>query len=318
MINYLARQIPAWAHPSHPILQYELAHVHHTRSRRQQIVAIFFVMLGLGLGGYLYAINAPADDNITAFIWRVLYFPLVLMQVLTSIVALAYGVASVNKARSQNTWDALRTTENGTAFALRARWIAILYRLRLPILMIMLARIILIIGMLRDVGAYDGLYLVMLTANLSNTLPIEWLGLWVIALIMTLNILLPLTMIAFATGLGILISVMVHTRIYAVTAQIFLTMLQLITTIGMGLALSQTLNGTLSLSKEALFALVLGYSSFGDWGLLYAQLNTIGELWSIVPYGLFIAVILVAVMLLQHALTDGMLSLAVHLSESHE
>jgi hypothetical protein len=135
---------------------------------------------------------------------------------------------------------------------------------------------------------------------------------------MTLNILLPLTMIAFATGLGILISVMVHTRIYAVTAQIFLTMLQLITTIGMGLALSQTLNGTLSLSKEALFALVLGYSSFGDWGLLYAQLNTIGELWSIVPYGLFIAVILVAVMLLQHALTDGMLSLAVHLSESHE
>lgn len=317
MISYLARQIPAWAHPSHPILQYELAHLRHAGSRQQQIIAIFLVMLGFGLGGYLYAINTPAD-NITAFIWHALYFPLVFVQVLTSIVALSYGVASVGKSRSQNTWDALRTTESGTAFALRARWIAILYRLRLPILIIMLARLILIIGMLRDLGAYNGLYPMILTANLPNILPSEWLGLWVIALIMTLNIVLPLTMIAFVAGLGILISVMVQTRIYAVTIQIFLSTLHVVTTIGMGLVLAQTLDGTLSLSKEALFALVLSYSHFGDWGLLYTQLNTIGELWSIVPYGLLVAIILVVVMLLQHTLIDGMLSLAVHLSESHE
>lgn len=321
MIKQLTRQIPDWAHPSHPILQYELSRLKETGSWHGKIVALFLLVLVLGLGGYLYATyiyQSPTKGNITDLAWRALYFPTLLVQIITAIASLSYGIESISKERSQNTWDNLRATESGAEFTLRARWIAILYRLRLPIMMILMVRIVLVIGMLSDIGAYSGLYPEMLTSNLTPPIPDWRIGLLVISLIMTLNILLPLTMIASSAGIGILISVAIKDRAYMVAIQVILTIFQILVTAGLLIALSQVLSGTLDLSDEALFALVLGYSSFGDWGLLFAQLGSVGEIWAIVPYGLLIGVALIGIMLLQSALTDGMLSLAVRLSENSE
>ncbi len=321
MIKQLTRQIPDWARPSHPILQYELSRLKESGTWQGRILALFLFMLILGLGGYLYATyiyQSPTKGNITDLAWRALYFPTLLVQVITAIAALSYGIGSIGKERSNNTWDHLRATASGAEFTLRARWIAILYRLRVTIIAILLVRFVLIIGILYDMTAYSGLYVEMLTANLTPAIPDWRIGLLVIALIMTLNILLPLTMIASAAGIGILISVAIKERAYTVATQVILTSFQVIVTVGLLIALSQFLSGALELSDEALFALVLGYSSFGDWGLLLAQLGSVGEIWAIVPYGILIGVALILIMLLQSAITDGMLALAVRFSESRE
>jgi hypothetical protein len=65
-------------------------------------------------------------------------------------------------------------------------------------------------------------------------------------------------------------------------------------------------------------ALFTAYSSFGDWGMLFLQLGSLGEIWTIVPYGIFIGIGIVIIMLIQSAMTDGILSLAVKLSEHRE
>lgn len=321
MINFLSSQIPDWARPSHPILQYELSRLKTVGIWRTRVISLFVLMLILGLLGYVYATyiyESPTKGNITDFAWRALYFPTLFLQIITNILALSLGIGSIGQERSNKTWDNLRATENGAEFILRARWIAILYRLRGIIIAILLVRVVLVLGMLYDLTAFGGLYAEMLTANITPAVPSWHYGLIVIALLMTINLLLPLTMIASSAGIGILISVAIKDRAYSGTIQIILVFLQLAVTIGLIIGISQFLSGGLELPDEALFALFLAHSSFGDWGLLFAQLGSVGEIWAIVPYGILIGLGLVIIMLIQSAITDGMLSLAVRLSEGRE
>jgi hypothetical protein len=321
MLRLLTSQLPEWARPNHPILQYELAHLKQVRSRQKRFFQLLMLALILGLGGYLYATYlyvSPTQGNITDLAWRTLYFPTLLVQIVTSILALSLGINSVGQERSNHTWDNLRATEIGAELTLRTHWIAILYRLRAPIIAILLVRVTLIIGLLYDITAYGGLYPEMLTKNLTPLVADARIGLVVLAFIMTASILLPITMIGFSASVGILISVGIKDRTYSATLQAIFTFVQLLIIIGLLIATSQFLMGQLTLSDSALLALFMGYSSFGDWGLLFLQLGSVGEIWAIVPYGLFIGVGLVVLMLVQSAVTDSMLWLAVKLSESRD
>ncbi len=313
--------LPDWARPENPILQYELAQAKQPASRRMRFVQLLVIALMLGLPGHLYATHihdAPTAGHISDLAWRSLYFPTLLVQVVTAATALSLGIGSVGQERSRQTWDHLRATAVGASLTLRTRWIAILYRLRAPILAILLVRLILLIGMLYDLTAFGGLYVEMLSGNATPTLADWRIGLLVIALMMAVSLLLPLTMIAASGGIGILISVAVKDRVYIVMAQVTLVLAQVALAVGLHLAVSQVLLGSIRLSDSALFALFLGYSSFGDWGLLFAQLGSLGEIWALVPYGIFIGVGLMAGMLLQAAVADGILWLAGRLSESRE
>jgi hypothetical protein len=321
MLKFLISQLPDWARPNHPILQYELAPLKQVESRKTRFLKILILALILGLGGYLYATTiyvSPTQNNITDLAWRTLYFPTLLIQVITSILALSLGISSVGQERHNRTWDNLRATEIGAELTLRTRWIAILYRLRAPIIAILLVRVVLLIGLLYDITAFGGLYPEMLTQNLTPIVADARIGLVVLVFIMTATMLLPITMIASSAGIGLLISVGIKNRTYSATLQAILILIQLLVTIGLLIALSQFLLGQLDLTGSALFTLFMGYSSFGDWGLLFLQLGSVGEIWAIVPYGIFIGIGLVVLMLIQSAVTDGMLWLAVKLSESRE
>ena len=321
MREFLKSQLPEWARDDHPILQYELAHLKAFESQQARFIQVLIIALLLGVGGYLYATLiyvSPTQGNITDLAWRTLYFPTLLVQIITSILALSFGINSVGQQRSNHTWDNLRATEIGAELSLRTRWVAILYRLRAPIIAILLVRFVLIIGLLYDITAFGGLYPEMLTKNLTPMVGDAKTGLIVLAFIMTANMLLPLTMIGASASIGILISVGISNRVYSAIIQILFTLAQVILTIGILIAISQFLLGQLDLSNSALLALFVGYSSFGDWGLLFLQLGSVGEIWAIVPYGLFIGIGLVVLMLIQSAVTDGMLSLAVRLAESRE
>lgn len=321
MRKLLTSQLPDWARPDHPILQYELAHLKKSFPLRVRFIQILMIALLLGLVGYLYATYiyvSPTRGNWSDLAWRMLYFPTLLVQAATAIVALSYGIGSIGQERNRRTWDNLRATEVGAEMTLRTRWIAILYRLRLPILAILMVRIVLLAGMVYDITAFGGQYTEMLMQNITPTLPEPRLGLVMVALMMTANILVPLTMIASAAALGILISVMIRNRAYSATMQVILGFFILMVTIGLLLIISQVLQGQLELDDTALLAVFLAYSGFGDWGLLLAQMGSAGEIWVIVPYGVFIGGALVVLMLIQSAISDGMIWLAVKLSESRE
>lgn len=310
--------LPEWARAEHRLLQYELSHFRAAGRRRGiliQLVALS-AMLGGSAALYVATVHNPASGaNLTSLIWRSLYYPTLVLQLLTVIMALALGAAAVGRERRRKTWDNLRATEFGAGLALRARWAGILYRLRAPIMLILLTRVILIAGMLYDLTAFGGLYAQMLGAHARPPLP-EWrLDLVLIALAVTVNIVLPPLQIAAAAAFGILLSVAIRERIYSAAVLLLAVATQLAFAAAGALAIAQMLRVDAPAAGDWSYALLLGFSAFGDWGLLLAQLGSLGEIWHRVPYGSTISFCLLIPLIALSLAADGMMWLAARLSE---
>ena len=313
--------LPYWARPEHPILQYELANLRLSGSRWKSIIQLLLLALLLGSGGYLYAGSTSTDTgagNLADFIWRCLYFPSILVQSATVLSALAFGIGSVETDRSRQTWDSLRVTEIGAGLTLRTRWVAIFYRLRAPILALLMARLFLVLGMIVDMTAFGGGYLRVLGSALVDSGYGWWITLPMIVLLMTANLLLPLTIVGAASALGILISVAIKQRLFAITVQLVLSV-TVVVGVAVGLfGVTSALQGHLIASDSLLFFLFLGYSGFVDGGLLFANLGSLGAVWKILQNGTFMSLGIVIILTLQALLIDGCLSLAIRLSERGE
>ena len=312
--------LPEWAKPDHRLLQYELA---QARGKGGRIgLKLQLVLLSLLIGGsallYAAATRSPESAaNLTGLFWRSIYYPTLVLQVITMIMAFALGAAAVGGERSRKTWDHLRVTEFGAGVALRARWVGILYRLRAPILLIFLVRLFLVGGVVYDLTAFGGLYAAMLGAQ--ATPPLLWrLDLLLIALAVLVIMLLPLAAIATVAALGILVSVAVKERVYAAVIQIVVVAAQLVASLSGALVIAQTIARDAPGAGDWSYALFYGYSAFGDWGLLLAQLGSLGEIWHRVPYGSTIVVGLAPVLAGLGFAADGMMWLAGRLSESGE
>ena len=310
--------LPEWARVEHPLLQYEISHFRAAGRRRGLTIQLISLLLLLGGSAALYGVastNPASGVNLTSLIWRSLYYPTLVLQLMTAIMALALGASAVGGERRRNTWDNLRATEFGAGLALRARWAGILYRLRAPIILILVTRVILIAGMLYDLTAFGGFYAQMLGAQARPPLP-EWrLDLLLIALAVTVNIVLPTLQIAAAAAFGILLSVAIRERIYTAAILILVAATQLAFAAAGALAIAQLLQVDAPAVSAWSYALVLGYSAFGDWGLLLAQLGSLGEIWHRVPYGSTISFCLLLLVFAMSLVADGMMWLAARLSE---
>lgn len=311
--------LPEWAQPDHPLLQYERSHFRRHGGRGGFIVQLSLLSILLGGAAAVYAalVARPAGAaNLTNLFWQSVYYPTLVLQLLTMIMALTFGASAVGGERSRKTWDNLRVTEFGAGLALRSRWAGILYRLRAPITLILLVRLLLIAGILYDLTAFGGLYPVILGAQAKPPLP-EWrLDLLLIALAATAVVLLPILQIAAVAAFGILISVAVRERIYAFIIQMLVVALQLTFAAAGGLAIAQMMQSDATAASDWSYALFVGYSAFGDWGLLLAQLGSLGEIWHRVPFGSSISLGLMILVLALGLAADGMMWLAGRLSES--
>jgi hypothetical protein len=127
MIQRLSGQLPTWARPSHPVLRYELGKVQRASRRVRLLRAFGVVMLGLLLvvGGYLAAtglLARPAGQSLTEIANAILFWPLLVIQVILRIGALMFTSNAVSDEVRRQNWDNLRATTAGAELALRARW----------------------------------------------------------------------------------------------------------------------------------------------------------------------------------------------------
>ena len=311
--------LPEWARPDHPLLQYELSRFDGDGGRRRLAAHVTVLSLLLVGSSALYAatvVRPASAANLTGVVWQSIYYPSLVLQLLTFVMALTLGAAAVGGERSRKTWDNLRVTEFGAGLALRARWAGTLYRLRAPIIVMLLVRFILIIGILYDLTAFGGLYAQMLGAQARPPLP-EWrLDLLLIALAVTVNIALPFLQIALVAAFGIFLSVAIRERIYCVVVQILIVAIQLAFAVAGAFAIAQMLPNAGPAASGWSYALFFGYSAFGDWGLLLAQLGSLGEIWRQAPFGTTIGPGLMVLVIALALAADGMMWLAARLSES--
>ena len=317
MISRLRRRLPAWARLGNPLLPYELAKAQGRPVSRGIPLQFAAILLLLGLAAALYAGAFGLGDsgNWSARLWRSVYFPVLALQVITASLALILGAAAVNAERSRKTWDKLRVTETGAGLALRARWLGILYRLRAPLAAIMLLRLLLALGALLELSAFGGHYVKMLSAEATPLLDDWRLGLLLIALSTALSLAQPLVMIGSAAALGLFLSVTVAERLYSAAIQIVVIALVAAFVVIASAGVAEILAGRLIMSGAAKFALVLAYSSYGDWGLLLAHLGSLGAVWGRVPAGAFVSLGMSALLVVQALVADGLMSLAEQVSE---
>ena len=319
MISRLRKRLPAGTRAPlrNPLLHYELA---KARGRLAgpgfalQLTALI-ALLGLSAALYAAALGAPDAGNFSARLWQSLYFPALALQACALMLALALGAASVDAERNRKTWDKLRVTEAGAGLALRARWLGILYRLRAPIAAILLLRLLLALAALVELSAFGGHYVQMLSAGAAPALGDWRIGLLLISLSVALSLAQPLAMIAAAAALGLMLSVTVAERLYSALLQIALAVIYAALLLAASAGAAGILEGRLIMSDPAQFAVILLYSSFGDWGLLLAQLGSRGQVWARVPAGPYVCVGMAALLLIQAFIADGLMSLVERISE---
>lgn len=309
--------LPDWARPEDPVLQYELARRRLIGSRRKSALQFFLLALLLAGGGYLYARGDAGGENLVDLLWRCLYFPSLMLQAAALLAALAFGIGSVEADRSRQTWDSLRVTELGVEMTLRARWMGILYRLRTPISALLLVRLIMVAGMTVNMTAFGGGYLRVLSSS-AGAAPDLWITLLLVILLMTAHILLPLATLGVAGALGILISVTIKQRLFALIFQFVLSAVAVLAVAAGLFAVTSALQSRLTAPDGLLFLLFLAYSGFADGGMLLANLGSLGAVWGLLPQGAYLSIGLLLILALEAFLIDGCLGLAIRLSERGE
>lgn len=307
--------MPEWA--KNPLMEFEWLYSGANRPRRGFVTQLLVLVVLLALTSLAYRISTQAtgsSQNLTIIVWQSLYFPILTLQGLTSIAALFLGVTALDAQRQGDTWDNLRVTEFGAALALRARWMSILYQLRAPVALILMVRLMLALLMLCDLPAFGGHYIRMLSAG-APTLPAGLaIPLLSVAVSGTACILLPLLNIASSAALGIVLGNAIRERLFVVLVQLIIVVALIIFVAFASFAVSQVMQDALAVPETMLTLLLLSYSAYGDWGLLFIQLDSLGAIWQRLPLGVFAGFALAAVAFAQALIADGLIRLAVRVA----
>jgi hypothetical protein len=316
--------LPEWAHPQHPVLRYVLGSlpVSTPRARLGRVLLVALLGVLLVLGGYILAtgyLQNPAGQHLTDSALAIMFWPAIVIQVVVSIAALSLTAGAVSEELRRQTWDSLRSTREGTALTMRARWVAVFYRLRGLIGIVLLVRLLLIAGILYDLTAFRGGYLDRIINGIQPDLP-SYMGVILLSFWMSAALLLPIVAIGFDAALGLLVSTYAQTRGSSIITQLILAIIRLAVVAFFLVTMRQFLDGFFAqtgnpLSDSTAWLLTAGYAAFGDWGLFFLEVGNNGMVWATVPYSVFVGVALLVFCFVLALLTDGLIAWAVRRAE---
>lgn len=316
VVRLFVGQLPAWARRDHPVLRHELGESARLPWRVRYGRALV-VVLGLGtllMIGVLAAtglLRHPAGQTTVETVNAILFWPLIALQLILTIAALASTSSFVSEEMRDQHWDNLRVTEHGAEMSMRARWVAVFYRLRGLIALVLVARAVLIGLMLWELTAFQGRYLDLLINGLVPDVPLA-AAVLLVSFTMTAALLLPLTTVGMDAATGLLVSALVQQRTYSALLQVVLIFFRLVVTAALLFGAALFMDGQLfQTSNVGAWLLMAGYSAIGDWGLSLLHLGRYSEIWATIPYGIFIGLALLIFSLIQAAVADRLLLLAV-------
>lgn len=325
----LGRPIPNWVKRSNPVLDYHLriAERISTRGRIIRFILITLLLLSVVIGNYLFVtdmMSRPAGQNPTQTLNALLFYPMVVVQTMLGIAALALTVGVVGEEQRYLTWDNLRATSSGAELIFRTRLAAVFYRLRGPLGVVVLLRLILIGGVLVDLTAFRGRYLDLLTNAATPVFPADVLGLdvasfmpaFLLSLFLTASVILPFTTIAFDAAVGLYLATIFQNRVYSLVVQFLLFILRLSAVGGLVWFAVGFMDGEYSnLSAPLSWLLIFGFSAIADWGITLLHIGSAGELWSMIPYAVFLGPALLVFSLIQAYFVKLFFGLAVRTAQ---
>lgn len=337
MIERILGPLPEWFSRKNPLVYHRLKGT-DAPDRRTRLVRAFVRMVGLlllGFAGYFIAtggLTRSAGQNFAEVANNTLFYPMLVLQMSIAAAAFALTVGVVGNEQRRLTWDVLRATAGGAGFTLRASWAAVFYRLGGLIAVLIVLRVLLIGGLLVNLMAFQGRYIDRLVSNIVPTIPVELngvliaapLGLLLLAMFLAATLLLPITTVAFEAALGLWFSSWLHQRVYSLIVQFMLLLMRgalvvLLVYSVLGFAPSSTLIGSgvglANTNALTQWLTVFAFTAFADWGVKMTHLQFAGEMWAVIPYGLFISPALLLFVFLQAFAAHQILKRAVHNAE---
>jgi len=319
MLQRFAIQLPEWARTDHPLMRYELGRAARIPRRKQYARVAGFVALVVLLywGGYVIAtrfFQNAAGQNLTEGLIAVVFWPTLILQVFMQVASLALTVNTVSEQKRRQAWDNLRATEGGVGLAFRTRWATVYYRLRPLLVVVMAMRLVLIVGILIDLTAFQGRYIdLLINGVVPDVSPV--VAALLLAFLMTASLLLPLTSVGLDAALGLLMSVTLQQRMYSVMTQIIVVAVRIGLVVGLTMAATQFIRGELTLADGTAWGLMGLFAGFGDWGLSFLHLGFYSEIWATIPYAIFLGIGLLIFSMAESALTEWVLNLAIRQAE---
>ncbi len=317
--NILARigysQLPHWAQPEHPVMRAVMGYRQQIQWRRRLIRLLAFVaFLAVAVAaGYLIANSNAGDEDPT--ILEVLYWPLIGAQIMAMVLGVSMTANVVAIERQRQTWDSLRLSLTGVSLTLRARWIAVFFKLGWLLAAITIGRLVYLAVLLQDMTEFQGraldLYISGITPEVSlNT------SILIMAGLMTAFILQPFVAVGLAAAIGLIVSVFTRTRTVVVLGLLLLIGLRLAITSG-GLFVGTTVfeDGGVTTdlfqmeTNEAWYRLLLS-SAEGDMMLKLMHLETLGQVWADVENTIYIGGVLLLIVLIQAVIANALVLFA--------
>jgi hypothetical protein len=309
MLNRLIyRQLPPWAHPTHPMMRHAIGYVAPTR--RQVIFrAVVGVLLAAGLItlGLIYNLNSQEAQPSNYREW--MYYPLVAMQLLTQIFAIVLTVNAVAIERQKGTWESLQVTAIGAVDLIRTHWMLVFYRLRGLLLLIFVLRLGYAAFLIHDVTDFQGRAIDVRIIDLSAEIDLN-VAVILLAALMTAFVLLPFVMLAFDGAVGLFLGSLVQRRSFGLLSVVVLLMSRLAVSIASLYVGAQVIgfdSTTTTIYQEdstAAWARILLLATQGDYGLRLMNLDTLGSLWIDVSEGVYLGGILLGLVVLIAVLSN--------------
>ncbi|MBI5931670.1 MAG: hypothetical protein HY862_20340 [Chloroflexi bacterium] len=302
-------QLPHWARPNHPIMRSILGPIERS-SRLRGLLRIFIglalIALVVGLG-YVTAKQDSGNDE--PALRDILYGPLVGAQTVALVLALAMTSNVIAVERQKQTWDSLKLTTVGASLSLRARWIAVFFRLKWLLLVILIGRLVYIGLLMRDIVDFQGRALDLYISGITPEISLN-VAILLMTALMTAFVMLPFIAVGLAAAVGILLAV--YTRARSVV------ILGLLTLVGMRILLSifalslddKLFEGALDMGRYEAWGRLLFSALEGDMALKLLHLETLGQVWADVDYTVYVGGVLLGIVLIEAALANGMVLFA--------
>jgi hypothetical protein len=312
--NFFYGQLPQWARPSHPMMRYILGQQSLTRSR-QALRLVLMLIIALAVVGLAYAATLQTSQSANPSYREFMYYPLVGTTLLMQILGLAITTNSIALERQKGTWDSLQITLVGAPTSIRARWFSVFYRLRWLLLALVVGRLGYLALLMRDMTDFEGRAIDVRIIGIAPEVSLE-VAVFLLAALMTAAILQPFVALAFDAGLGMLVATLTQRRAVGILTTVTLMGLR----VGITLAALfygnriigplGTTSNIIEISSDQAWLRTLLLVTQGDLSLRILNLETLGNLWADLENGIYLGGIVLALVVAQAVIANGMVLFA--------
>jgi len=315
--QYFLNQFPVWARPDNPVLRYMLVREGRRRSRIARYV-IRLLSVGtlaalVAISYQFYNLNTPIamSGPRESALYSVLYFPLMIAQFFSLMLALILTSNTVIREQQDETWESLKITSHGAEMLIRSRWAAVFYQMRWLLALLVFFRLIFAAQMLADLTEYQGYHLDLYVTGITPEVSIE-VAVILLAALMTAGILQPLVMVGLHAAFGLFLSTLTLNRSILFLLRFFVLLLAVVifvVSLGLGIWVLDG-NNILSLQPQnqpGKWISLLAMGVAGDQSLRFMDLRTFLQSWTDVDYGVLLGGAILASVLLMAVITNVLL-----------